>query len=177
MTMKTKNDIEIARRAGMAYTRELILDEDGTWFASVAELPGCMTAGATREEALSMLDDAMAAWIEAALEDDDTIPAPYGLREYSGRFVVRLPQSLHRDLAQRADRERISLNQLIVSELARGQGRTNSIEVLAASEFRITSLSAFENLVGSTSVNATHQSPAPLPDATFQAPFGHYSLF
>jgi predicted HicB family RNase H-like nuclease len=36
----------------------------------------------------------------------------------SGRFVVRLPQSLHLALEQEAQREGISLNQLVVAKLA-----------------------------------------------------------
>jgi predicted HicB family RNase H-like nuclease len=36
----------------------------------------------------------------------------------SGRFVVRLPQSLHAALEQEAEREGVSLNQLVVAKLA-----------------------------------------------------------
>jgi predicted HicB family RNase H-like nuclease len=47
----------------------------------------------------------------------------YGLVEgatpkKSGRFVVRLPQSLHAALEREADREGVSLNQLVVAKLA-----------------------------------------------------------
>lgn len=36
----------------------------------------------------------------------------------SGRFVVRLPESLHAALEREADREGVSLNQLVVTKLA-----------------------------------------------------------
>jgi predicted HicB family RNase H-like nuclease len=36
----------------------------------------------------------------------------------SGRFVVRLPQSLHAALEREAEREGVSLNQLVVAKLA-----------------------------------------------------------
>jgi hypothetical protein len=39
-------------------------------------------------------------------------------REYSGKFNVRLPKSLHAALASEADAEGVSLNQLIVAKLA-----------------------------------------------------------
>jgi predicted RNase H-like HicB family nuclease len=42
----------------------------------VLELPGCLTAGETPEEALSNLTEAMTVWIESALEHGDVIPEP-----------------------------------------------------------------------------------------------------
>ena len=39
-------------------------------------------------------------------------------REYSGKFNVRLPRSLHAALASEADAEGVSLNQLVVAKLA-----------------------------------------------------------
>ena len=41
---------------------------------------------------------------------------------YSGRFVVRIPPSLHRDLVRAAAEERVSLNQLAAVALARAVG-------------------------------------------------------
>ena len=43
-------------------------------------------------------------------------------REYSGRVHLRMPRSLHRDLARRAEQEGVSLNQVIVTALARSVG-------------------------------------------------------
>src|SRR5262249_11776807 len=40
------------------------------------------------------------------------------LKRKSGRFVVRLPESLHRALELEAEREGVSLNQLVVAKLA-----------------------------------------------------------
>ncbi len=70
-----------------------------------------------------MILDAMHGWIEIALADGQTIPEPRPVEDYSGKFVVRVPKSLHRDLAQEADRQGISLNQFIGTELARSVGR------------------------------------------------------
>ena len=39
-------------------------------------------------------------------------------REYSGRFNVRVPKSLHAALASEAETEGVSLNQLVVAKLA-----------------------------------------------------------
>jgi antitoxin HicB len=50
-------------------------DVDG-YLAEAPELPGCVTAGESIEEALAMLRDAMEGWIESALLARETIPKP-----------------------------------------------------------------------------------------------------
>lgn len=104
------------------YTRELIRNGDGTWFARVLEFAGCMTEGDTSAEALANLDDAMASWLAVHLEDGDDIPLPLASDQYSGRFLMRVPKTLHRDLARRADLEGVSLNQFALAALARSVG-------------------------------------------------------
>jgi antitoxin HicB len=60
----------------LPYRIELIPDEDGFWFAQIPNLPGCMTQGANRDEALEMLDEAKLLWLETALEENIDIPEP-----------------------------------------------------------------------------------------------------
>jgi len=60
----------------LPYPIILIPDEDGFWFAEIPLLPGCITQGASREEALEMIDDAKRAWLTVALKDGDPIPMP-----------------------------------------------------------------------------------------------------
>lgn len=51
--------------------------EDGGGFvASVPDLPGCMSDGETPEEALVNVQDAIAAWIEAAQDIGRAVPPP-----------------------------------------------------------------------------------------------------
>ena len=69
------------------------------------ELRGCMTEGENREEALSMLDDAMAGWLTVQLEDGDDIPEPIAPENFRRKVLVRMSRSLHRDLALRAEAE------------------------------------------------------------------------
>ena len=99
-------------------------EPDGGYLAEAPELPGCLTAGETPEEAMALLRDAMAGWFEVALERGATIPEPSGAAapELSGKFLVRLPKTLHGQLAARADAEGVSLNQLVMGYLARGVG-------------------------------------------------------
>ncbi|HXK44131.1 MAG TPA: toxin-antitoxin system HicB family antitoxin [Anaerolineae bacterium] len=56
-------------------------------------------------------------------ERGDAIPEPCSLDAYSGRFVLRMPRSLHRDLVEVAEREGTSLNQFINVVLARAVGQ------------------------------------------------------
>lgn len=108
---------------GLPYTVELIPEPAGGWFVGVKELPGCISEGDTPEQAIEMIRDAMRGWIEVSLEDSDSIPEPRELDDYSGKFVVRVPRSLHRDMVDSAEREGVSLNQYVSVALARSVGR------------------------------------------------------
>jgi antitoxin HicB len=102
----------------LPYTFELIPDHEGDWFVAVKELPGCMSEGQSPEDAMAMIRDAMRGWIELALEDGEGIPEPRDAESYSGKFVVRVPRSLHGDLARMAEGQGASLNQLVNVALA-----------------------------------------------------------
>jgi antitoxin HicB len=110
------------------YTIQLRQYGDGTFFAEVAELPGCVTEADSADEALDMIRDAMAGWIEVALSEGLPIPEPTAEVGYSGRFLVRTPKSLHRDLAQRARAEGASLNQFVVTTLSRALGGRGEVK-------------------------------------------------
>jgi hypothetical protein len=83
-----------------------------------------MAFGETLDEALETLGDVKQSWLELAIEREWTIPEPTTEeKEYSGRFNVRLPRYLHRELAEIAEAEETSLNQLVVALLSDGVGR------------------------------------------------------
>lgn len=106
----------------LPYTIEIQRDESeeySGWFARVVELPGCMTQADSFEELGFMIEDAMRGWIELKLEDGYPVPEPRPQETYSGKFVVRLPKSLHRQLAETAEREGVSLNSYVSVALAR----------------------------------------------------------
>jgi antitoxin HicB len=110
---------QLARYLGAPYVRMIIPNaEEGGYLAEVLELPGCITDGDTLEEAYRNLEDAMAGWIEASLENGRPIPEPVGDREYSGHFPLRMSTELHRAAALRAIQEGVSLNQWIVGAIA-----------------------------------------------------------
>ncbi|MEW5871294.1 MAG: toxin-antitoxin system HicB family antitoxin [Chloroflexota bacterium] len=120
--MTTTNVDEYLQRP---YTFEIVKDETegyAGWFGRVVELPGCMTQADSFAELQTMLEDAMRAWIETALEQGLPIPEPRDTQEYSGKFVVRLPRWLHRELVESAEREGVSLNSLVSVALAKSVG-------------------------------------------------------
>lgn len=106
----------------LPYTIALVFDRDEEghegWVAEVEELPGCMSQGETPGEAVENVRLAMADWITVALEDGRPVPEPRAIFSHSGRFLVRLPRSLHAELAHAAEHEGVSLNQFVTNALA-----------------------------------------------------------
>ena len=100
------------------------VDEHGNsgWVAEVEELPGAVSQGRTPVEAVERVREAMRDWIAVALEDGVAIPEPRATADFSGRFVVRVPTSLHADLVRNAEREGVSLNQFVMGALAGAVG-------------------------------------------------------
>lgn len=107
----------------LPYAIEVRRNEDGSYFARMPELPGCITWADTFKELGPMIEDAKATWIEGSLEAGLAVPEPREEAGFSGKVNLRMPKSLHRDLARRAEEEGVSLNQLMVTALARAVGR------------------------------------------------------
>ncbi len=98
--------------------------EDGGGFIAVApDLPGCVADGATIEEALQEVADAIVAWLKTAAEFGDPIPQPSISSNYSGQWRMRVPKHLHAALALQAKQEGVSLNMLAATILAEGIGK------------------------------------------------------
>lgn len=116
---------DLAYYLGLNYeikVRRLSEEEGGGWFAEIPLLPGCMSDGENVEEAIANLNDAKAAWIETSLELGRAVPKPPAPDDFSGQLRLRMPKSLHRALSEKAREEKVSLNQLILYQLARGIG-------------------------------------------------------
>jgi len=113
-------DRQVAAIMQRPYHKVISGDAEEGFLAVVSELPGCVTAGETEEEALEMLRDAMHVWLVVALEDGAPIPDPAPMdRPVSGKMLVRMPKSLHRRLLEKAAEEGVSANQLAVSLLSK----------------------------------------------------------
>ncbi|MBI2859139.1 MAG: type II toxin-antitoxin system HicB family antitoxin [Chloroflexi bacterium] len=89
------------------------------WVARIVELPHCLTHGATPEEALRDIEDAKVEWLRSNLEEGLPIPEP---ARFTGQYHLRMPPSLHEALAIRSESEDVSLNQFMVTALARAVG-------------------------------------------------------
>ena len=97
-------------------------DEDAGFIAEAPDLPGCSAFGDTEADAAGEAQGAIAAWLEAATAAGRAIPEPTTvepLSHYSGKFLVRVPRSLHARLARQAKSEGVSLNQYIAHRLGR----------------------------------------------------------
>lgn len=113
--------MELKDYLSLPYTRVLKQDEDGQFIATIPELPGCMADGGTDIEALGNLKDVQAAWLQAAMKAGTPIPTPQTDEELpSGKWVQRVPRSLHARLAAVAKEEETSLNQLVIALLSEG---------------------------------------------------------
>ncbi|QPD04931.1 MAG: hypothetical protein Nkreftii_002705 [Candidatus Nitrospira kreftii] len=99
------------------YERVLIPEAEGGYSAYISEFEGCLAEGETPEEALQNLEVTAIAWIEAEIESGRDIPDAWNDQEYSGKLLLRLPKSLHRQLARQAEKEGVSLNQYVVYRL------------------------------------------------------------
>ena len=105
----------------LPYTRlvQEMNDESGHYFyGRILELDGCQSTGDTLEELYQSLNEAMEGYLEVKLENNLPVPIPETVDRYSGKFVVRLPRSLHQRLAIEAEKEGVSLNQLALYKLA-----------------------------------------------------------
>lgn len=106
----------------LPYTRlvQEMNDESGHYFyGRILELDGCQSTGDTLEELYQSLNEAMEGYIEVRMEHNLPIPIPESVSKYSGKFVVRLPKTLHQRLVIEAEREGVSLNQLALYKLSR----------------------------------------------------------
>lgn len=96
-------------------------EEDQCWRASHPELPDCTAYGDTPTEALEELAALRVEWLETAQSVGRPVPPPVTER-YTGKFTVRMPRSLHRQLAMRAKAEGVSLNHLVTHLLSQVLG-------------------------------------------------------
>ncbi len=85
------------------------------WVAKSLSLKGCVGQGETAEEAILELEANEQDWIETAKEAGIPVPTVpiEASQEYSGKLTVRIAPGVHRDAAQIAKAEKVSLAQYI----------------------------------------------------------------
>lgn len=97
--------------------RKLSKEDGGGYIATINEFDGVMAAGDTVDEALDLLSEVIHDVVITAKEIGRKLPKPriYEEVDYSGKFLLRIPKSLHKRLSNKAAEEGISLNQYVTS--------------------------------------------------------------
>jgi antitoxin HicB len=108
---------DLAYYLGLNYPMELV-EDDGRLVASIPDLPGCVSFGDTPQEALANLRATKQLWLEGALASGETIVEPSTIEDFSGKFVLRIPRSLHQSLDREARAQGVSLNAYIAHLLS-----------------------------------------------------------
>ena len=103
--------------------RPLTAEEGGGFLISYPDFSECLSDGQTVDEALKNGRDALKATIAALKANDLPVPAPNGGGIASGKFVARVPKTVHAQLTTRAKSEGVSLNTLVLTFIAQGLGR------------------------------------------------------
>ncbi len=107
----------------------LSAEEGGGFLITFPDLPGCMSDGETEAEAVANGRDAFVAVVSTLQDMEREIPAPSfrpadaAVPSASGKFVARVPKTIHAQLATRAKAEGVSLNTLVLAFIAEGLGR------------------------------------------------------
>ena len=95
-------------------------EEDKEYVGLCAEFPGLSWLAAAPESALRGVRSVVADVIKDMNKHREPIPEPLASRSFSGKFMVRVPPEVHRELAVEAAEAGISLNRLASAKLAHG---------------------------------------------------------
>ena len=94
-------------------------EEDQEHIGLCVEFASLSWLAETPEAALQGIRKIIDDIIKDMEKNGDVPPAPIAGRNYSGKFVVRVPPDIHRELAMKAAEQGVSLNRLISSKLSR----------------------------------------------------------
>lgn len=112
--MKTKSKPDVGH-----YMLSVIWSEqDQSYLAKAAEFESLIAHGETQEEAMSEMKALLTVVLEDLSENNEAIPEPFSMKNYSGKLNLRMPEALHRQLSIEASQQGVSLNQLINLKLA-----------------------------------------------------------
>jgi predicted HicB family RNase H-like nuclease len=92
--------------------------EDNEFVATCVEFPSLSWLASSKIKAIEGLEQLLHEVIGDMEEQGEEVPQPYSERGYSGKFNVRVGESLHRALATHAAEDGMSLNQYVVRKLS-----------------------------------------------------------
>jgi predicted HicB family RNase H-like nuclease len=94
-------------------------EDDQEYVGLCAEFPSLSWLAKNQDEALRGIRNAVNETVIEMRNNGEVPPAPLSGRSYSGKFIVRVPPDVHRDLALKAAELGISLNRLISAKLSK----------------------------------------------------------
>ena len=93
-------------------------EEDDEYVGLCVEFPSLSWLASTPEAALEGIRQVAADVVVDLKASGELVPEPIAIRQYSGKFMVRIPPVLHRHLALEAAEAGISLNRLVSAKLS-----------------------------------------------------------
>ena len=93
-------------------------EEDGEYVGLCAEFPSLSWLASTPESALEGIRQLVADVVADLGANDEPSPEPIAVRHYSGKFMVRVPPEIHRQLALEAAESGVSLNRIVSAKLS-----------------------------------------------------------
>ena len=91
--------------------------EDEEYVGLCAEFPSLSWLATSPESALKGIRKTVKSVIDDMVANNEKIPRPIASKNYSGKFMVRVPPEVHRDLAIQAAESGVSINRLVSSRL------------------------------------------------------------
>lgn len=124
-----QNTLTLEQALAIEYPFHVIAAEEGGYVLVFPDLPGCISQVESIDEIPGVAEEIRTLWLETEHQLGHSLPPPSYPEEYSGKFNVRLPKSLHRELAEAAKADGVSLNQYVTMLLSRGnaQARIESL--------------------------------------------------
>jgi predicted HicB family RNase H-like nuclease len=94
-------------------------EEDNEYVGLCAEFPSLSWLAKTPEAALKGIRNVADDVIKDMKKNGEEIPQPLATKNYSGKFMVRVPPEVHRSLAIQAAESGVSINRLVSTRLSR----------------------------------------------------------
>ncbi len=93
-------------------------EEDSEFVGLCAEFPGLSWLASDPEEAIRGVRALVRDSVEDMGQNGEKIPTPISTRKFSGKFMIRVPPDVHRQLAIEAAESGVSLNRIASAKLA-----------------------------------------------------------
>ena len=107
--------------------KPLSTDDGGGFLISYPDFAECISDGETVAEAIDNGADALRVTIAALKTSKLPVPQPGSGGVASGKFVARVPKTVHAQLTMRAKSEGVSLNALVLTFIAQGLGASRRV--------------------------------------------------